>query len=115
MFRFTKSAILSAALGSLLACSPVSPKAAGCSEPFPVQICPCLAARDTLGPETRFTQLTGARESGTSCVVSAMFKDADDLRLFEAERVSRGEEPRSIEYQGKRYSIIVNFGSTVSH
>lgn len=82
-------------------------------DPYPEQVRPCLAARDTLGADLKYAEVAGANESGDSCVVTVMFRNAEDRERFDKARRMKGLNPDRINYQGVKYPIEKSFGSVV--
>ena len=76
---------------------------------YPNQVTPCFSARDTFGDERNYAELTGITERDDSCVITVMFKDEENLALFNRERESRELDPDSISFRGKTYLIEKSF------
>ena len=82
---------------------------------YPEQVRPCLAARDALGDEQSYIELSGVNEKGDTCIIDVMFSNQEMLDAFNSERISRGLDPDSVTFEGTTYDFVKSFGTTVPH
>jgi len=102
-------------LGFLFLVSTISLADGNRSGIYPEQVIPCFAARDALGDEQSYIELSGVNEKGDTCIIDVMFSNQEMLDAFNSERISRGLDPDSVTFEGTTYDFVKSFGTTVPH